>query len=1246
MGTFNFGLEAGLVLAGLLLFLPAWFWARRRRRMVREIETGAMPEAAPAVPGEEAIRESGRRGRTEARLAAIETLQADLAARIDALVSEQNAPEERLQAVASQLLSLIRDKNATFETALAGLDQLRARLRALEQVGELAESRGLIDGLTARLDEMQSTHAAAAAAVERRMAMLEAPAVNPFAEISEQLTRLYTQKDDAIEALLDRLGPIERRLSEIEGRRPGRDAVLARLEAQLAALQEDQVEAGGTLAELQSGLGGVAALGDAFAALRAEKTQMIERIAGRVEAVEQDMIQMSPQGLLASFTERLESLRALHAASETALKDRIAALENPAANPFAEISEQLTALYAQKDATVETMLARLGPLEARLSGIERGLTTRLDAMDWGQNEIAARLAPMETKLAGIGEGPSVAETRAALERVSERLEALRLAHAAGEAATAERLAALENPDANPFAEISDQLTALYAQKDATVETVFARLAPLEEKLAEVMQTLAAQNPQGMLDRFAERLDALRAAHAASETALRDRIAALEDPAANPFAEISDQLTALYAQKDATAEMVLSRLAPLEAKLAEMERSLPELDPDARLASLDERLEALGRRHSSGDAALRGQIEQLADTQMDMRSDFAALRAETVSVDIIAERLEGLHAQKDALSQALLNRMMHLEQEVMARDPEAALERFAERLETLRAAHAASETALRDRLAALENPGANPFAEISEQLTALYAQKDATTQTMLSRLAPLEAKLAEMERSLTARLDTLDWSQDEVTSRLAPLEAKLDSLEETLTAQDPQGMLNRFAERLDALRATHAASETALKDRLAALENPGANPFAEISDQLTALYAQKDATVETVFARLAPLEAKLDSLEETLTAQDPQGMLDRFAERLDALRAAHAASETALKDRLAALENPGANPFAEISDQLTALYAQKDATVETVFARLAPLEEKLSGVESSLSARLDTLDWSQDEVADRLTAVRAGAEEFALKAVTARLAPLQDRLTEIGEAVAAQNPQAMLDRFAERLEALRAANAASESVLKDRLAALENPGANPFAEISDQLTALYAQKDATVETVFARLAPMEARLADMERGISARLDALDWAQGEVAEQLTGIRATAEKAAPAAGMAEELARALARSDASLEAAIARLAPLEARLEALEARPWDPDADEAREQARAVAMQLIALHAAAEQTGLFADRLALLEASLPRLSATQMQLMETLAARGNDRSEAPAADGTGQGGDMEEVWSLPQLVSLHRK
>ena len=78
----------------------------------------------------------------------------------------------------------------------------------------------------------------------------------------------------------------------------------------------------------------------------------------------------------------------------------------------------------------------------------------------------------------------------------------------------------------------------------------------------------------------------------------------------------------------------------------------------------------------------------------------------------------------------------------------------------------------------------------------------------------------------------------------------------------------------------------------------------------------------MFARLAPLEAKLAEL-------DPAAALDRFAERLEAVQG-----------RLAAIEG-AENPFAEISEQLTRLYAQKDATVETVFARLAPLEAKLA-----------------------------------------------------------------------------------------------------------------------------------------------------------------------------------------------------------------------------------------------------------------------------------------------------------------
>ena len=238
-----------------------------------------------------------------------------------------------------------------------------------------------------------------------------------------------------------------------------------------------------------------------------------------------------------------------------------------------------------------------------------------------------------------------------------------------------------------------------------------------------------------------------------------------------------------------------------------------------------------------------------------------------------------------------------------------------------------------------------------------------------------------------------------------------------------------------------------------------------------------------------------------------------------------------------------NPFTEISDQLTRLYAQKDATVETVFARLAPLEAKLAEVEGLLAAR---------------------------------------------------DPAAALERFAERLEAARAAQetrvAALDARLGERLEGLQGrvsglEGAeNPFAEISDQLTRLYAQKDATVETVFARLAPLEARL----------------------------------------------------------------------EALERAEADGDAAAARAEAQAIATQLIATRAVAEETRLFSDRIALLEASLPRLSHAQALMMQTLErqaapgpaprpGRGGGDPGGRAAPGTDEtAGDG--LWGLPRVVSVH--
>ncbi len=377
-----------LTLVGLGLFLMAWGFASRKRRKARARAAGPVPEASGEEPGFDPVAR-----RVEGRMAAIEAVQADLAARLEG----GGGAEERLQAMAAQLLGLVRDKNATLETALAGLDQLRARMRTLEQMGSAAEARGLFEGLTGRLDALESAQGAAAAALEAGLAARrerEDGTPDPQVALVEQLTRLHAQKDTAIGTVIGRLAPLETRLAAIESDLGGRKPAAA--------------EAAQNLARLES------------------------RLEARIEAVQ------AAQGTAAAA---------------------LAALEAAGSGPVAEIAQNLARLHAQKDAMVESLLARITALET---------------------ELAAR------------------DPKAVLDGFALRLDALQ-----------SRLGILETPGENPFAEISDQLTRLYAQKDAAVETVLTRLAPLEAQLAELQAALDARDPKAVLDGFAARLDALQ-----------------------------------------------------------------------------------------------------------------------------------------------------------------------------------------------------------------------------------------------------------------------------------------------------------------------------------------------------------------------------------------------------------------------------------------------------------------------------------------------------------------------------------------------------------------------------------------------------------------------------------------------------------------------------------------------------------------------------------------------------------------
>ncbi|HRO12023.1 MAG TPA: hypothetical protein PK452_10860, partial [Amaricoccus sp.] len=170
-------------------------------------------------------------------------------------------------------------------------------------------------------------------------------------------------------------------------------------------------------------------------------------------------------------------------------------------------------------------------------------------------------------------------------------------------------------------------------------------------------------------------------------------------------------------------------------------------------------------------------------------------------------------------------------------------------------------------------------------------------------------------------------------------------------------------------------------------------------------------------------------------------------------------------------------------------------------------------------------------------------------------------------------------------------------------------------------------------VLARLAPLEAKLAEIEG---------------LAPQVTTQLAVMAEADPRAALDDFAVRleTLHRTQGEMAAC---LAALEARL-AVTAD--GPDAEKARAEARVIAEQLAALTAAAAETERFADRLAILEASLPRLNAVQSEMMRTpepqaaSASGGAPRTvlERPAPSAATD--SLAALRELPRVVSLHHK
>ena len=194
-----------------------------------------------------------------------------------------------------------------------------------------------------------------------------------------------------------------------------------------------------------------------------------------------------------------------------------------------------------------------------------------------------------------------------------------------------------------------------------------------------------------------------------------------------------------------------------------------------------------------------------------------------------------------------------------------------------------------------------------------------------------------------------------------------------------------------------------------------------------------------------------------------------------------------------------------------------------------------------------------------------------------------------------------------------------------MAGLEG-AANPVAEIAERLAQLHAQKDATVETVFARLAPLEAKLAGSRATSRPATRRRRWSAS--ARGSTALEGGRDPGRGPLRAADAALRPEGRGGGG------GLRPLEARLAALErAEAADDGAAAARAEAQAIAAQLIAARTVAEETRLFASRIALLEASLPRLSLAQALMMQAL-----ERQAAPPPGAASRAGPRRIAGRAP--------
>lgn len=567
----------------------------------------------------------------------------------------------------------------------------------------------------------------------------------------------------------------------------------------------------------------------------------------------------------------------------------------------------------------------------------------------------------------------------------------------------ERQSELERPGRRQRAPSRDEGAAPYPLK--------RELAKLADALADLQRDAAESASASEVD--ALRRDVAQIARGLSALAPRDSIEHIEAAVQDLARRIADARS---------AGLVDEFIAPVEALIGDLKRSLLGASPIAALEAIEKRVGALSRH-----------VEALAQTRVDP--------------DSIANLLEHSHDIREMLGAAQANRpnVEALERRIV--DLAARIDRIAERGQTSAGFDAivASVSQIRDDL---------------EQQNPLRAI-----------------------RALDGRIDALARQMDQAASRsdvdahFDRLAKRLDAMHRDLAERAPDG--RRLEEMFQGLQARieqarPAASGAEIRDLVGQLMGridqaiaAGAEPasLSAIEEQISRVAGRLESRAESRPADLARIETLLEAISQRLDNPLPINAADQVQETV-----------RLLIERFEATLRNGvtAETLAGIETRLGEMAARLDApvTAELDTARLESMIQDLAqrmqepGVSPSDVAEIK---YALGRIADRVDAsMRGEADQGAMRGLEEQIAALTQRVGAGADAGVARLERSLLD-IQGQMERLRGElESPTRETLEREIADLRSLHSASDRKTHSTLNAVHE----TLEKVVDRLAMLE------------------------------------------------------------------------------------------------------------------------------------------------------------------------------